>query len=279
MKIAVVKVMLLVRILDSFNRSSSYAYFCVHDDISLKHIDYYFYIGKSSLSNFQLHFPFSIQKSLPWGVAKAKGLSKNKKSSSEKNKNKKSKDGGGLASMGGLTSLLGALHEEPSSRPQSNIFTDNLDQDMMEAYTQPPTMRSASTGSESAGSTASLTPNAITEAPVFNLPNANDRDSENVGGTKYSLIHEIAKEYERVHNGGLSNGDMNNNILEATTPRSSSDNKELINGDIHRSSVSSLQSEGEINENKTKKPRKLIKVTLTKTSKGKNFLSGKEYTI
>ena len=212
-------------------------------------------------------------------MTKPKVLSKNKKSSSEKNKNKKSKDGGGLAGMGGLTSLLGALHEEPSTRPQSNIFTDNLDQEMMEAYTQPMTSRSASTGSESAESTASLTPNStMTEAPVFNLLNGNDGHGgdENNSGTKYSLIHEIAKEYERVHNGSLSNGDINNNILEA----SSSDDKEL-NGDSHRSSLSSQQSEGEVpgNENKTKKPRKLIKVSLMKTSKGKSFLSGKEYTF
>lgn len=214
-------------------------------------------------------------------MTKPKVLSKNKKSSSEKNKNKKNKDGGGLAGMGGLTSLLGALHEEPSTRPQSNIFTDNLDQEMREAYTQPTTARSSSTGSESAGSTPSLTPNSTAaEAPVFNLPNGSNGDGgddENNGGTKYSLISEIAEEYERVHNGGsLSNGDTNNNILEGAT----SNNKEL-NGNLYGNSLSSQQSEEEVpvNENKTKKPRKLIKVSLMKTSKGKNFLSGKEYTI
>ena len=201
-------------------------------------------------------------------------LSKNKKQSSElngggsggggilsgggrKNKNKKNKDGGG---MGGLTSLLGALHEETT---RSNIFTENIDLEMMETYSQP--TRPASTGSESGSLTPASNADESPAAPVFNLPNGDDN-----ADAKNDVINEMAA-HESVRNDSLSNGDMNNNNL-STTP-----DKELHDTEVNSSSTQQSE-EVTVNENENKKTRKLIKVSL-KTSKSKNFLSGKEYTI
>ena len=161
--------------------------------------------------------------------------------------------------MGGLSSLLGALHEENTRRP-SSIFSETFDLGMLETYSQSarpspsPSPSPFTNGSDSGTST----PSGLSTPSRTSTPS-----SEKKQLTFVYTNNEVNKQKEdRLQNGSTSNEDINNNhVGEEQT-------KETI---IFVESTTPSKDEPK------KKPRQLAKVSLK--NKPKNYLSGKEYTF
>ena len=167
---------------------------------------------------------------------------------------KKSKEGGGV---GGLTSLLGALHEETN---RSNIFSEELDMGMMETYSQsarPP----SSTGSVESGTT---TPSNTEEINHVFIGGDSDVSNNN------KMAMAVSARESTIQQNGISRSenipDLNNNsdVDRVSNNTVQKDEEGFVNGQMR----SNPDNDG--NKNKT---RQLVKVSL----QSKNLFSGKEY--
>ncbi|XP_066913171.1 uncharacterized protein [Clytia hemisphaerica] len=176
-----------------------------------------------------------------------------------KSKKKEKESGGG---MGGLSSLLGALHEENTSRPTS-IFSETFDLGMLETYSQSarPSPSPSPSPFPNSSDSGTSTPSGLSTPSRASTPSSESKQLTFVY-TNNDVNNNKQKE-DRLENGKASNGYLNNNHI----------GEAKIKGTI----ISVESTSTPLKDEPKKKPRQLAKVSIK--SKSKSHLSGKEYTF